>query len=39
MTGKNIAGSVRARLANHARQAKRPYQEVLQYGPVFSVRQ
>lgn len=27
----NIAASVRARLANHAAQTRRPYQEVLQY--------
>lgn len=31
MTVKNIAASVRARLANHAAQTKRPFQEVLQY--------
>lgn len=31
MSGKNIAASVRARLANYATQAKRPYQEILQY--------
>jgi hypothetical protein len=31
MTAKNIAASVRARLANHAAQTQRPYQEVLQY--------
>ena len=28
---KNIAASVRARLANHARDSRRPFQEVLQY--------
>jgi hypothetical protein len=28
---KNIAASVRARLTNHARSTRRPFQEVLQY--------
>lgn len=28
---KNTAASVRARLANHARESRRPFQEVLQY--------
>ena len=31
MNPKNIAASVRARLANHATQTNRPHQEVLQY--------
>ena len=31
MTTKNFAASVRARLLNHARETKRPFQEVLQY--------
>ncbi len=31
MKAKNVAASVRARLANHATQTERPFQEVLQY--------
>jgi hypothetical protein len=31
VNAKNIAASVRARLANHAKQINRPHQEVLQY--------
>ena len=31
MTVKNLSASVHARLQNHARTSKRPFQELLQY--------